>query len=89
MPLCKICGKPASHYCLYCGEVFYCAEHTCHHIGTLPETHPPFVREEIQKRKKQGKTKRDLLIAVAVLAALALIAWVFSLFPGGTGTPEP
>jgi uncharacterized membrane protein YvbJ len=89
MQFCKICGEPASHYCVYCGDIFYCAKHACHHIGTLPETLPPLVREEMQKREKQEKKKRDFFIAVAVLAALALLVWLFSLFPGGTGTPEP
>jgi ABC-type phosphate transport system permease subunit len=64
-------------------------KHTCHHIGTLPETLPPFVREEMQKREKQETNTRDFLVAVAVIAALLLIAWIFSLFVSGIGTPEP
>ena len=47
------------------------------------------MREGIEKRKQKETNKRNLLITVAVLAALFLIIWLLSLMPGGTGTPEP
>jgi hypothetical protein len=53
---CKICGKAAQWCCFYCGEIFYCSDHLCHHFS--PEDVAE-AREESRRRRQseQGLSK--------------------------------
>ena len=63
---CKICGKEARWHCVYCGEIFYCSDHLCHHFSSEDvaeareeRNRRPAITETFDLRKEEIQNKES------------------------------
>jgi len=77
---CKICGKAASLFCIYCESNFFCADHACGHLA----------REQLgtgvpNLKSDNGNSWKTWLNSIVLLiGVIAIIGWLFS---DSNGTP--
>ncbi len=79
VPKCTVCGAPSKWFCAYCQSSFFCKEHACNHLARqYPDEFGIKAGPREQQLQDEQRTKRFILITIALVLLFLLLCWIWS-----------